>query len=275
MSKIRYVKFHSNALKKLMAFSIYLPDIGNCSEELPVLYFFHGRNGDEHFIEQLDVKGIADKLIIEGTINPMIIVFTRMDNTRGLNTSDCSAKIFNHEMAIDVDRYEDYFIYEVIPYVEDHFPVLSDRLARFVGGVSAGGYTSVHYGLKYPELFSRIGGHMPAIEKQLELADLPYYGTEEDFILNDPLRFKSFTNLHKEQLWYLDAGDCDEGGFNESVRILSKLLKSRGICCESHIFKGHHNVEYIDSNLEKYLIFYGSSAWENHSDVPAPIPRAD
>ena len=199
MSEIRYVKFHSNALKKLMAFSIYLPDTGNYSEKLPVLYFFHGRNGDEHFIGQLDVKGIADKLIKEGTINPMIIVCPRMDNTRGLNTSDCSAKIFNDEMAIDVGRYEDYFIYEIIPYVEAHYPVLSDRSARFVGGASAGGYASVHYGLKHPELFSRIGGHMPAIEKQLELADLPYYGTEEDFILNEPLRFKPFTNQHKEQ----------------------------------------------------------------------------
>ncbi len=27
--------------------------------------------------------------------------------------------------------------------------------------------------------------------------------------------------------------------------------------CESQFIKGHHNIEYIDSNLEKYLIFYG------------------
>ena len=54
---------------------------------------------------------------------------------------------------------------------------------------------------------------MHAIEKQPELADLLYYGTEQDFILNDPLKFKSFTNLHKEQSWYLDADDCDEGEF--------------------------------------------------------------
>ncbi len=39
MSEISNVKFHSNALKKLMAFSIYLPDTGNCSEKLPALYF--------------------------------------------------------------------------------------------------------------------------------------------------------------------------------------------------------------------------------------------
>lgn len=258
MSEVRIVNLNSHTLKKPMAFSIYLPDTYPHKGLLPVLYFFHGRNGNELFLKQLDIQSKADKLIKEGLIKPMAIVCPRMDNTRGLNTSDSSGKITNEGIAIDTGRYEDYFIHEIIPYIESNFSVLSDKSTRFVGGASAGGYASVHYGLKYPELFSRIGGHMPAIEKRLELDDLLYYGTEEDFILNDPLRFKSFINLHKEQSWYLDAGDCDEGGFNESVCILSQLLSSHGICCESHIFKGHHNKEYIDSNLAKYLIFYGS-----------------
>ncbi len=83
-----------------MAFSIYLPDTYPHKGLLPVLYFFHGRNGDEHFIEQLNVRDTADKLIKEGVIYPMIIVCPRMDNTRGLKPAHCSGKIFNHEMAI-------------------------------------------------------------------------------------------------------------------------------------------------------------------------------
>lgn len=256
MSEIRIVKFHSNALNKLMAFSIYLPDTKNCSRELPVLYFFHGRNGNEHFLEQLDVKTITDRLIKEEDINPMIIVCPRMDNTRGLNTSDCSGQILNGEMAIDVGRYEDYFIHEIIPYVETHYQALSDRSARFVGGASAGGYTSIHYGLKYPELFSRIGGHMPAVEINLDSSDLPYYGGEKEFHLNNPLEFRGFNECHKTQYWYLDAGDKDEGGFDKSIEILNKLFLNQGIKTECHISEGNHNLKYISENLEKYLIFY-------------------
>ncbi|GFH99849.1 endo-1,4-beta-xylanase Z [Bacteroidaceae bacterium] len=133
MSAIRIVKLHSNALKKLMAFSIYLPDTKNYSGELLVLYFLHGRNGNEHFLEQLDVKTITDRLIKEGNINPMMIVCPKMDYTRGLNTSDCSGQILNDEMAIDVGRYEDYFIHEIIPHIESNFSVLSDKSSRFVG----------------------------------------------------------------------------------------------------------------------------------------------
>ena len=256
MSEIRIVNFHSHVLKKPMAFSIYLPDTKYFPEELPVLYFFHGRNGDEHFLEQLDVKNITDRLIKKRAINPMIIVCPRMDNTRGLNTSDCIMQIHSGGMTIDVGRYEDYFIHEIIPYVEAHYPVLSDKFARYVGGASAGGYASVHHGLKYPELFSRIGGHMPAIENHLELADLPYYGTEEEFNLNNPLHFKSFNDNHKDQFYYLDAGNSDEGGFNISVCELSKVFQKHDINFEYHIFDGHHNLDYLKRNIEKYLIFY-------------------
>ena len=93
---------------------------------------------------------------------------------------------------------------------------------------------------------------------QLELADLPYYGTVEELNSNNPLHFKSFNDKHKEQLWYLDAGSCDEGGFDESVREISKVFQKHGINFESHIFEGHHNLEYIKQNIRNYLIFYGA-----------------
>jgi hypothetical protein len=159
-------------------------------------------------------------------------------------------------MDIDVGRYEDYFIHEIIPYVETHYHALSDRSARYIGGASAGGYASIHYGLKHPELFSRIGGHMPAVEINLDSSDLPYYGGEEEFHLNNPLEFSDFNECHKTQYWYLDAGDKDEGGFDKSIEILNGLLVNQGVKTECHISNGHHCLEYILVNLEKYLIFY-------------------
>lgn len=57
---------------------------------------------------------------------------------------------------------------------------------------------------------------------------------------------------------YLDAGDKDEGGFYEGSRILNKILKEKGIDSQNHVFEGRHNLEYIKSNVEKYLLFYGT-----------------
>lgn len=39
---------------------------------------------------------------------------------------------------------------------------------------------------------------------------------------------------------------------------LYETLNTRGIDVQNHIFKGHHNMEYTKSNIEKYIAFYGS-----------------
>ncbi|EPZ58850.1 hypothetical protein H477_1603 [[Clostridium] sordellii ATCC 9714] len=38
---------------------------------------------------------------------------------------------------------------------------------------------------------------------------------------------------------------------------LHELLKEKGINSQNHIFSGNHSAKYIESNLEKYLEFYG------------------
>lgn len=259
MSKVQYIDMHSDALDKQMAFSIYLPDGYDGERIFPVLYFLHGRSGNESIIDELDIKYVADELIASGQISPMMIVCPRMDNSRGLNTTVTPHQAVVDGMKIDTGRYEDYFIQEVVPYIDCHFKTIPNGDHRFIGGASAGGFAAVHYGLQYPGLFSRIGGHMPAIEKELDTSDMPYYGDEDSFHKNNPLEFDSFEEQHRKQLWYLDAGDEDEGGFYNAVESLSGRLKAHGIGVEHHIFPGHHNIQYTKDNIRKYLIFYENS----------------
>lgn len=263
MSRVLYNNIHSDVLDKQMAFSIYLPNAYDADMKFPVLYFLHGRSGNEGIMDELGIKYVMDELIASGQITPMIIVCPRMDNSRGLNTSDAPCQKVSNGMKIDTGRYEDYFIQEVVPYIDRHFKTLPRREHRFIGGASAGGYASVYYGLQYPELFSRIGGHMPAIETELDESDIAYYGDEDSFHKCNPLEFDRFEELHQEQEWYLDAGDKDEGGFNNAVESLSRNLKAHGISVEHHIFPGHHNLQYIKDNIRKYLIFYGNGICTN------------
>ncbi len=252
MGIIQHSVFHSEILAKQMAISAYIPDLHNQAGKLPILYFLHGRGGDENFIEVLDIKSMADSLISSKIIKPLIIVCPRMENTRGLNTSSKLVVDAACSSDINIGRYEDYFINEVIPFVEKGFSV-SDR---FIGGVSAGGYAAIHYALKYPEMFSRIGGHMPAIETELDLSDIQYYGNEDGFHANNPLEFNGFNQAHQFQSWYLDAGNEDEGGFNITTNMFANHLTKNNIKVTHHIFEGHHDLQYIKDNISKYLIFY-------------------
>lgn len=124
MGKVIYSTIQSKLLDKQMAFSIYLPDKYDGESRFPVLYFFHGRSGDERIMDELEIKSIADVFIDSGQIRSIIIVCPRMGNTRGLNTSDVSHQIVSNGVKFDSGRYEDYFIQEFLPHIDSHFKTI-------------------------------------------------------------------------------------------------------------------------------------------------------
>lgn len=38
----------------------------------------------------------------------------------------------------------------------------------------------------------------------------------------------------------------------------SQYAKEKGVNTQNYLFPGHHNTEYVQSNVSKYLEFYGS-----------------
>lgn len=257
-SKIEHLLLFSKKLEKEMGVNIYLPPDYSSTRRFPVLYFLHGRSGNENIIHFLAIKDVADKLISSEIINSLIIVCPRMENSRGLNSSVVTDEIKSGGRVINVGQYEDYFIKEIIPYIDSRYNTIDDVSGRYVGGVSAGGYAALNYGLKYPDLFSRIGGHMPALELQLDKEDIPYFGNISFWMENDPIEVAKECKLNLIQRWYLDAGDKDEGHFYEGCDRLYQILKKRGANVQNHIFTGHHDLAYLKSNFKNYLIFYSA-----------------
>jgi len=256
-SQVIDTKINSNALGKDMNLCVYLPVGYEEAEGLPVLYLLHGRSGDEKFIYDVGAKDMADRLIDCGEMRPLIIVCPNMENSRGLNSADtCTEVVSSNGMIINLGRYEDYFIDEVIPFVDSRFKTLADRRYRYVGGASAGGYEALHLALRHQSLFTKVGGHMPALELTLEEEDKPYFRSEEMWLEYDPLHIAARKDIMADMHFYLDAGDKDEGGFYAGCSALDKILKNREINVQNHVFAGHHNVAYLRDNIDKYLRFY-------------------
>lgn len=257
-STIENIKIGSKNLKKEMNVSVYLPSDYNEKDSFPTLYFHHGRNGNENILTEAELNTVADKLIANQKINSMIIVCPNLDNARGLNSSleykeekDPLGRIINNGM------YEDYFINEVINEIDNKYKTIKNRTERYIGGASVGGYIALHNAFRHPHLFSKVGGHMPAIELQLEEEDKAYFQKKENWDKYDPIKIAEEMKCCDLKV-YLDAGSQDEGEFYKGCSILDKILKSRGVESQNHICEGHHNVEYIKSNMEKYMMFYGN-----------------
>jgi len=260
-SEVKELEFNSDILGKQMAVQVYLPAEYDSLVELPVLYFLHGRSGDENILHHLGMQDHADKMISEGEIKPMIIVCPRMENSRGVNSSIIAKDLpcpMGSDRTINLGRYEDYFINEIVSLVDRSFKTIKNKEGRFVGGASAGGYAALLYALKYQNMFSRVGGHMPAVEIELEEDAKVYFKDIQVWQENDPIFLSKKNNISSDLSFYLDAGDRDEGEFYKSCAILHDILKEKGIVSQNYVFSGNHSAEYILSNIDKYLKFYAS-----------------
>ena len=231
-SKIDTIEIQSRALGKTMVVTIYVP--ANFCEGLPVLYFMHGRSGDESIIHALDIQTVADGMIMDGRIKPMLIACPRMEDALGLGD------------------YEEYFFGEVMPLVEKQYKTNG----RHIGGCSAGGFIALNYAFRHSTMFERVGGHMPAIEDILDDDDLHYFGTQEQWEANNPLFLVQKCTLPATMEIYLDAGNDDEGGFYRGCAQLAERLAARGAQVQNHLNEGHHTIDYIKAHLEEYLMFY-------------------
>ena len=247
-------KVESRFLGKMMNLSVYCPD-GYEKTALPVLFFLHGRTGDERMLQQLGMDAAADALIKAGEIKPLRIVCPNLDNSRGINSAEHYRELRGKHGVVHKGRYEDYLLDELIPFVDNAFLTIKDRSACYIGGISSGGYTALSIGLRHPELFSKVGGHMPAVDLSYAEEDEFYFTDEAMWLKNDPISIAKQSSFDDLDI-FLDDGKEDEGQFYRACKKLFQILRKNGADVQNHLFEGHHNRNYIVSNIDTYLRFY-------------------
>ena len=247
-------KVESHFLGKTMNLSVYCPD-GYEKAALPVLFFLHGRTGDERMLQQLGMDAAADALIKAGEIKPLRIVCPNMDNSRGINSAEQYRELRGKHGVVHKGRYEDYLLDELLPFVDSTFPTILERSARYIGGISSGGYTALSIGLRHPELFSKVGGHMPAVDLSYAEEDERYFEDEAMWLQYDPISIASQSAFENLKV-FLDDGKDDEGQFYRACEKLFRILQRNGADVQVHLFAGRHNGEYVLTNLDTYLRFY-------------------
>lgn len=177
------------------SYTIYLPPsyAENKTKKYPVLYLLHGMNQDHtHWAKRGNLQEIADKAIENGAFE-VIIVCPNGYNSFYYNSPQM--------------RYEDFFVTEFIPAIENRYRILADNENRHIAGLSMGGFGATYLAFKYNHLFgsaySLSGGFLnPALaaiqaildgKTSSEIATMPRYtmecGTEDYLVIgsNDAL----------------------------------------------------------------------------------------
>ena len=143
-------KFQSPTLGRDWVYNIYLPD-GYDTGKLrhPVMYLLHGNAGDENeWVAKGDAQKTIDRLIADGQMPPAVIVLPSATTTWYVDRKE---------------PMETAFLKDLMPEVERKFRVINDRMGRVIGGVSMGGYGSLRFALKNPEMFAAVALVSPAI----------------------------------------------------------------------------------------------------------------
>jgi len=257
----------SKILGKEVRYSIYLPfDYETSIRYYPVVYLLHGfSDNDIVWIQFGEADMIADKGIAEREIPPMILV---------MPDGGLSWYVNNYNDSV---RYEDFFFKEFIPYIESHYRILTEKRYRAIAGLSMGGYGSLDYALKHPDMFASCVAFSAGIYTDKEITDMnddtwkKLFGVVFDSTLkgkdritqqfkdNDPLYlFKTLDiNKIKSVRYYLDCGDNDFLYRGNSA--LHVLLRDLNIPHEYRVRSGGHTWTYWRSGLLNGLKFIGAT----------------
>ena len=202
-----------------MKYTVWLPAGYDDKKTYPFLYLLHGYGDDDHsWISKGGADRIANKYLADGGV-PMVIVMPDglTDFYRG--------------------AFEDYMFKELMPRLESTYHCNGKRA---LAGLSMGGYGTLYYGLKYPDMFLYGYAMSPA-------TDVPSF---RDLIVaqSDRSVFPYFT---------LESGSNDYTVSIESVRACDEMLTGYELPHRFIERAGGHDWNFWPVCLEKALVEIG------------------
>jgi enterochelin esterase-like enzyme len=233
-----------------LPFRVYLPPgYEKGSRRYPVLYLLHGNGGglQTEWTEELRIGVVADALIAGELIQPMLIVMPDGEHSYFMNHYGSG------------QRWQDYIVDEVVPFVDEHFRTIPDRNSRGIAGHSMGGVGALAIAFTRPDLFGSVGAHSPSLRLTAE-GGPEYFGPPDYFARFNPLDLASTAEGIELLKISVDFGEDDY--WLEDGSYLLSALERRSITPEWRVSPGDHWASYWINNEPDYLRF--------HSDAFAP-----
>ena len=241
--ELQYRTVASSALNRDMPFIVYVPDGYQGGDlQYPVLYLLHGAGGDENsWVEHGGIRERADRLISSGAIPPTLIV---MPGCRQCWWIDGNK-----------DKAETAFWHDLVPGVAAEFRTIESKAGRLVAGLSAGGYGTVRFAMKYPERIAAIAALSPAVYSVTPPANSsarvqpqsPFVGLDGQFdqtawaAQNYPSLADRYFSQRSRVPFYLMSGDRDGYGLAfETALIFNTLFDKQPELAKLRIIDGDH-----------------------------------
>ncbi|MBQ0098678.1 MAG: hypothetical protein KBS62_07105 [Oscillospiraceae bacterium] len=139
--------------------NVLLPPEYDDEKEYPVMYMIHGWGADykAHLSDGSYLHLLYGNMYKKGLVVPMIIV--SVDMYSGLQSE--KENLNGEQMRAAYDKTVDDIALDLMPFIEEKYPVKNGRKFSAVAGVSEGGAKSLCTGFKWLDKFGYIAGIAP------------------------------------------------------------------------------------------------------------------
>ena len=148
------VTYYSSTLGRFRRMHIYTPPGYESGKgRFPVLYLLHGASDSDDSWSSVGRAGfILDNLIADKKAKPMLVVMPAGHTSRfgsGPRTPGSPRPA--------VDEFTKDFLQDIVPHVEKHYRVRTDRSSRAMAGLSMGGGQTLNIGIPHLDQFAYLG----------------------------------------------------------------------------------------------------------------------
>lgn len=265
---VETIQFKSDLIGQVLPYSALLPvGYADSNQRYPVLYLLHGLFG--RYDDWVTRTNLA-----EYAANYDVIIITPEGHDSWYTDS----------ASVPTDKYESYFVRELVSDVDGRFRTIKDRRARGIAGLSMGGYGAFKYGLKHPDQFSFVGSLSGAFDPTTRSDDHPGFAwdilrpsinavfgprsgqTRKANDLHQIARGLGASQIASLPYLYFDCGL--EDSFLATNRELADILLAKKVPHQYRQLPGGHNWAYWDQQVREVLRLYAQLMANKAPGIP-------
>ncbi|MEU9378811.1 alpha/beta hydrolase-fold protein [Streptomyces sp. NPDC048255] len=288
----------SRLLGRDVPYSLYLPagvssapGGGRPDGGVPVLFLLHGASGKHtDWVVKGSIVPTLERAIAAGRIPACALVMPDARRDPGMPGGGQDETFYINDAGSGGDalRYEDMFIEEFVPAVEQAHGLGGRAERRSVAGLSMGGYGALMYALRYPGLFGAAAGLSTAHFTDEGYLAMPMeewnrffghaFGRDQagsarrtdrsrEYNLADIIRRTAPDRLRRTR-YHLACG-TEDANYLPGTEDLRTVFAARGVDAEVVLEPGGHGWSYWSVAAERILDFLGRQLGWPRSASPA------
>lgn len=212
-------------------------------KEYNTLYMFDGKAtfiGSEYTNDSWRVKETFEEMDVKDWI------VVAIDNAGDHRLEEYLPADFEHHGKVYKSRHAEFdafFFEDLMPYIEENYPVKKDRESRALAGSSMGGIMTASYAGKYKDVFSKYG-----------IFSLASWMSHDDKFIGEYLEEHE---LSKDAKYFVYVGDRE--GYNPSIDFETEKVT------KAYLKESDSLIKYFkEKGIEDYIFIIGEG--HNHSE---------